>query len=674
VESGDTIGGLIGGTLVGILASRIPIPYFLYLWMAFLICAILVFVVTSHFRPSLPPLPFRIHQSEKREKTVDQIKLVFKGIQKFPFLKGLVVIVLFQWVFMNILEFQYTKAMEQSVTQKREPTIAAVNPNMFRAAVLSSPEGISNFPEVDPHVDKRVLSVHQQEALTEKLGLWKGIFSGGALIVQVLFASRIITALGIVGAMLLHPMVMLMSLVGMFLKFGFLSSVVSRLNFEITNVIHKNAYFASHYAFPKFLRDQAAEFLEGMVRPMGTIVGMLAILVFQFIFSGRDLSMWIHIVMAGIMFIILISTFRLQPKYTDITKDQLFSDLPYPEKLNAIEILSQRGHGASPIIFMEKLQASRTESPVIRMKLLAALGKFRDYQTLPEILEALRDPDSDVRLEAAHALMNFHDIGEQFYSQAFSRFRMIETLKEVFLSEKSATVRSAIIRVFSLMREPAIVTFLLDVLKDETSDMRPDCIYTLGLFRDPVIAYYVLPFLDSEDPRMVGNAIAALWQFPAYHGLLEEKLRGMLKNGESEHMKAGIYALGEIRLPWKRELFNFLNHEESGVSLEAAFALTKLAEPKGFTVLLNYFLTVPVDEFEHFRHFFHRLKPKAKHMVKQMLTQLIVEEIQSLGSHFDTATVEKLKRLYLLLDEHEELFALEEFVSHNQNVYGSPHA
>jgi hypothetical protein len=120
--------------------------------------------------------------------------------------------------------------------------------------------------------------------------------------------------------------------------------------------------------------------------------------------------------------------------------------------------------------------------------------------------------------------------------------------------------------------------------------------------------------------------------------------------------------LGEIRLPWKRELFDSLSHGERDVSLEAAFALTKLGEPKGFAVLLDHFLTVPPDEFEHLRHFFHRLKPKAKRMVKQMLTQAIAEEVQSLGSHFNTETVEKLKRLYILLDEHEELFALEELM------------
>lgn len=660
VESGDTLGGLIGGTFVGLFAARLPTAWFLYLWILFLVCAIFVFVIASHFRKSLPPLPFRAYQNTGREKTVDQIKLVFKGIQQFPFLKGLVFIVLFQWIFMNILEFQYTKAMEQAVTRKPESTIASLEPKLFQVAVLSSMDGVKNLPDVEQPLGNRALTQSQQTALTEKLGTWKGIFHGGAFIIQVLFASRIITALGIVGAMLLHPIIMLMSLIGMFLKFGFISSVASRLNFEITNVVHKNAYFASHYAFPKFLRDQAAEFLEGMVRPMGTIIGMLFILGFQLALSGRDLSMWIHIIMLAIMFVILITTLRLQPKYTSITKEQLFSKLPYPEKLNAIEILAQRGHRESPLILMEKLQHAEPESPIIRIKLLKALGQFRDYSTLPGILEAFNDPDSDVRLEAAHALMNFYDIGEQFYTQAFSRYRMIEVLKDVFRKEKSAAVRSAIIRVFSLMREPQIVSFLLDVLHDESSDMRSDCIYTLGLFRDPNIVYYIRPFLDSEDPRMVANTIIALWQFPQYHAMIEEKIEHMLASKDTSFLTAGMYAIGEIRLPWKKKLYSYLNNGNPEAALEAAFSLTKLADPRGFEALLNRLLTVSAEEFDDLRRFFHRLKQKAKHMARQFLMDAASNELKSIGDRMESGeALERLRRLYILLDEHEELFALE---------------
>ena len=85
------------------------------------------------------------------------------------------------------------------------------------------------------------------------------------------------------------------------------------------------------------------------------------------------------------------------------------------------------------LLLVESLLESTQESPIVRMKLVSALGQMRDYDILPEILEALYDRDIDVRLEAAHALMNFRDLGDKFYMHAFSRFRTIEVLKMFFV-------------------------------------------------------------------------------------------------------------------------------------------------------------------------------------------------------------------------------------------------
>lgn len=679
IESADTIAGMIGGSIVGIFADRIGISWFLYLWIAALICIIVVFVVTRSFRINVPPLPFRA-TAVSREHSGDQIKQVFRGIKKMPFLKGLIAIVLLQWVFMNLLEFQYTKAVEQSVTHKVESTIASSGPNFSQAAVLSSPDGIKNLATVNPERGTRALSLKEQASLAKKLGELKGIFYAGALIIQSLFASRLITSLGIVGSMLLHPVIMLMSLVGMFLKFGFLSSAITKMNFEITNVVHKNAYFASHYAMPRSIRDQAAEFLEGIVRPMGTILSMLAILGLQFAFSGRDLTMWIHMIMFVIMAGILISTIRLQSNYTKITRDQLFSDLPYPEKLNAIEILAQRGHKNAPLILMQKFQETSaensTESRIVRMRLLSALGQSGDYNALPEILDALKDSNPEVRLEAAHALLNFRDIGEQFYTQAFSRFHMIERLKDLFRHEKSEAVRNAIIRVFSLIHEPSTVSFLLGVLAESSQELKADCIYTLGLFHDPCAAYYVVPFLKDPHPRIRANALIALWQFRKYRPLLENTILEMMQSRDPAVLEAAIFAIGEIGLSSQQKpLQQFLNVSSQEIRLEAAYTLIKLADPSGFEILLEHVLSSSDEEFYELRMFFTRLKPKARKMLEILLIHAIAQLFTPLiKGDRDSIVLVHLKRLYTILDQHEELFAIEAALAKIPVPMQEPHA
>lgn len=679
IESAETIGGILGGILVGILAFRIPVPIFLYLWMGFLASVVLVFIITSYIR-SVPPLPFRtIQQQESPLSTRDEIKKIFLGIKKLPFLKGLIVIVLLQWVFMNILEFQYTKAIEQRVTKTSEQTVANLEPTWFHAALLHSPEGVPSTP---PEKQKRVLSPMEQEEFAAQLGTFKSIFHFAALIVQALLASRFITSLGIVGSLLLHPIIMLLSLVGMFLKFGFLSSVIGRGAFEVTNVIHKNAYFASHYALPRDIRDQAAEFLEGVIRPMGTIVGMLFVLGLQLVFSGKDLSMWIHSIMFTLMIIILIATIRLQRLYTAVTRTQLFSNLPYPDHLNAIEILAQKGHRQAPFILMQKLRETGKEnganqsSSVIRVKLLSALGQFRDYTTLPEILEALYDADPEVRLEAAHALMNFYDIGEKFYAQAFSRYRMVETLKEVFRKEQSTAVRSAIIRLFSLLRQPDTVAFLLDILKNDQIETKAACIYTLGLFKDPNAAYYIKPFLEDENPGIRASAISALWQFSYYRKLLEEQLNAMLESSDSSLQKAALFAIGESGLchAYRHQLMRFLEGVDPLLQREAAFALTKCGEERGFSTLLETFLDLPSNDFDSLRRLFKRLKPKARKVAEYIIRHRISEELAFLMKQRGPVTIheisqealQRLQRLYRLSEQHEELFAIEEALRENQ--------
>lgn len=682
IESAESVGGILGGILVGLLAEKVPINAFLYIWILCLICIIFAFVITSSLRMSLPPLPFRVNTNLHRDKSaidVNQIRGLMRSINKFSFVKGLVVIVLVQWVFMNLLQFQFTKAIEQSVTEKKEQTIAAqLDPSMMKASVLAQvlPEDINKIPinqltqNEDNNRSERALTKDQQVSLTKKLGEMKGLFSASALIVQMVFASRLITSLGIVGSMLLHPIIMLMSLVGMFLKFGFLSSVITKLNFEITNVIHKNAYFASHYAMPKNIRDQAAEFLEGIVRPAGTMVSMLLILGLEVIFVGRNLTAMIHIFMFVAMGIILITTIRLKPSYTKISRDQLFSDLPYSEQVNAIEVLEQKGHDEVSTMFVNKLTAlqeeNSNEARFVRMRLINGLGQAKDYSTLPEILDALSDAHPDIRLEAAQALMNFKDIGSHFYSQAFSRFRMIELLKDILKKEQSGAVRNAIIRVFSLIKEPAIVSFLLDILRDSSPEIRADCIYTLGLFHDPNTAYYILPFINDPDSFVRSNAIVSLWQFQKYRPILEESLKEMVKSLDANAIRAGLFALGEVGEP-SRVLMDCLNSENDVIRLEAAIALLKCSDTRGFSEIIDHILTDSAVDFEHLRRTLARLKPETRNLLDSLFVHYMPNYLNELMRLYenkaledmDTSTLEQLRRLYTSIGQHEELFEIE---------------
>ncbi|MBP9718498.1 MFS transporter [Candidatus Gracilibacteria bacterium] len=677
VETGETIGGIVGGLIVSLLGLSLAVIGFMYIWIAILICVIAVFVITSYIHGKrLPALPVHAHTS-KKYTGISELRLVLHSARKIPFLKALVTIVILQWIFMNVLEFQFTKSVEQTITNTSEATLARTtekSPRTFHASALGTAEKQADElikAESSASVS-RPLTAEEESKLSHKLGSLKSGFHTAALIIQALIATRLISALGVVGSMLLHPIIMLMSLVGMFLKFGMTSSTITRVNFEMTNVVFKNAYFTSHYALTKEIRDQAAEFLEGIVRPFGTVIGMSMVLLLQVFLTGKDLSMWIHIFMVITMFAVLFATIRLQTKYTATTSEQLFNPLPYPEQLNAIEILAQRGHNNAPEILAQKLRDNTSEKnfPIpVKIKLLNALGEYADYNTLPDIIAALYDKSPDVRLEAAHALLKFNAVGEQFYSQAFSRYRVVETLKETFRKEKSTTVRRAMIRVFSILRQTEMVPFLLECLNDKDPITRADCIHTLGLFKDPNAAYYISPYLLDNNARVRANAIVAMWQYANYRVQLMKQIQQMIESKIVEEIKEGIYVLGEIEAPYEELLLEYLKNKKSELRLEAAFALAKNNYIQGIMYLVQHYINESDAQFDILRRFIARLPEARQKTAHHVLMQMIGQAIAQLGHDWDKSPTKEdiprlthLARLYELIDEHEELHVLESLI------------
>ena len=87
-------------------------------------------------------------------------------------------------------------------------------------------------------------------------------------------------------------------------------------------------------------------------------------------------------------------------------------------------------------------------------------------------------------------------------------------------------------------------------------------------------------------------------------------------------------------------------------------------------MLLADALQSSAEDFEMFERFFRRLKPKSKIVVDKILIHAVSEELEEIMQHYgDLAlsqmprdVLERLRRLYTLLDQHEELFALEQVI------------
>lgn len=631
IESAETIGGIVGGFIIITLARHIAPYKFIFIWaIATLMIVITIFFFKTYAK-KVPFLHFQKHKTEKQES----IKKIFSA-KGNPFLKGLLLIILLQWLFVNILEFQYTKAIAQSITTQ----------------------------------------AGYEASLTYSLGSLHIIFSACALFIQLLAASRVIKYLGITGSMALHPLVCLLSLFGFTLRFNFLSAVITKTGHEMSHVIFKNSYHSSYYALKHKIRKQTKEFLEGFVKPVGAIIGMIFIIGLQRLTHNENLTLSINILMIAITAILFIRTLNLRGKYTKLSCERLSNSASKGTKLNAIEILSQKGHKNSG----EKLtnMLSSEEEKEIQVKIIKALGEIKDPATLPEIIEYIDNPDKKIRNSAIETLGKFKKLGKHFYAQAFSKHRAINKLKELFRKEQTEEIRESIIKVLANLDQNDIIDFLLKTLKESKNPkIKADCIYLCGLFHDPNAAYYIKPYLKSRSPRIKANTIIALWQFKKYGLKLKKELSKMLEKKDRQILISALYTIGEIKAEQEiKKLLKCLKSEDFGIKKQATIALLKMENSEIISEVSSLLLKANNKTVEEIKKVGSAVSPKFWKEIKKALEKKASTEINRILSQntekkdfieLDTATLEKIKNIYKRVEEHHEVDKIERVLQQKEN-------
>lgn len=625
IESSHTIGGILAGVTITILAQYIPTYKFVYIWI---ITTLLIIPIIFSFRSYIKKLPF-LELEKHKEAPSNRFKKFIEGyreVKNIPFLKGLLNVILVQWIFINLMEFQYINAIQTNI--------------------------------------------HGENSLAMKLGTLHIIFSASALLVQLFIASRMLNSLGIIGSMMLQPIVMLLNMVGLSFRFNLTSAVVAKTSFEITHVIYQNAYLSSYYSIKHSIRESAREFIDGLMKPMGAIIGMLIILNLENFFHGKEL---IHL-LNGIMTISIITMgiilIRLREKYTKEAENALKTPYDHSEKLNAIEVLSQKGHknGAE---LVTQLLMNPHESEIVKLTALKALGKFQDPTSLPEILDCLLESNERIKMAALETLSQFRDLGKHVFSQAFSKYRVTKTLMDLFQKEESEEIRAHIIQILANLKQSKIADFIIKTLQNATSEsLKKDCIQACGLFRDPNAAHYIKPYIQSENPEIRAKTIIALWQFPKYRPMLEDKLKKLLQSDQSIERVNGIEALGEIGEKGSiTHLLEARKSHDASIRYHAVIALAKLGHNDALKSMAE--LLLQEENSKNIKKVLQKLPPHLKKKMEKIVHRKVSKEVNTIfheAKHhnlkkFKKETLKKLKQLYELVEDHQEVLKIENEIS-----------
>ena len=201
--------------------------------------------------------------------------------------------------------------------------------------------------------------------------------------------------------------------------------------------------------------------------------------------------------------------------------------------------------------------ARKDEKRDVRADAIAALGKIKDFTALPDMLDALKDPDDLVRGAAVKSLVMLyteHDIDFITNRRAgwnwFNPFldtsdheiiepyitvepEIINALGESARGDRERDVRIAAIRALGVLRGQSATAQLADALNAD-QDVRIDVIRTLIKIGDPAAGSYLVPFFRDSDQKVRTQAMVAAGMLryrPAVEPLLSVYGLGAEKKG-----------------------------------------------------------------------------------------------------------------------------------------------
>jgi len=625
IEAAETIGGIVGGVLIFSLPKSMPISNFSYL-SVILIFLILPFI--GYYSYVLKHKKVVLKKPRKYIKSplgiIDKLKLEFSNKNQMKFIKGMVFIVFLQWFLFNLMEFQYTKAVYSKVS----------------SVVIESGGGF-------------------EHAFIHDLGILFILFSVSALIIQLFLGGKIIKSLGVVGSMILHPIVTLISLVGTFANFGFATAVLAKNNFTATTIIYTNAYHSAYYAIKENTREYVREFLDGFIRPIGALLGTLVLILMQFLIPDKEIVFYLNVAMIVVTAVFLYFTYSQQDKYTAISVHGL-GDKNKEERFNAIDILAQNGHkNASGEL--TKILLNESEDISVKVRILRAFSESQDGSAVSAISKCLYSDSRIIKEKAVDTLLSYKELRSIVSANLLLKYELLNSLKKIYLSEKSPAIKSSIIFLLSKISATSAVEFLLNVLKRDEERFKPDAIYALGNYKDSSIIEFLKPFLKSKNANQQINTAVALGRTDKYFDEASYLISSFLYSGKSEKIAYGLFAVGELKLKKEKAIcFRYLRSKNVDLRMQSAVALLKMNcyEAVPVVVDLRFMKNEAINEKLKYLmrdidvRMLKNLDKILAHVVHQK-TNEIISKIKSPAS-FQKRDLNNLKWLYNMTEEYED--------------------
>ncbi len=525
------VGGILGGVFIQTLVSRIGTANLIVVWsLAIFLIIPLTMIFRKLYGGELHGTKGPSHDSEvKNEGRLKNLKEGYAFFMSSSLMKVLVGVAALFWIVGSLQDFQYTRIMNHT------------------------------FPT------------------EEKLSAFYGYYSIGfnivAVIIQAFLTSGIVRRIGVGRCLSILPFTVLAGFGAILSSFTFIPGLFLRFSWDMIGAtVQGNSFQLALNAVPGQLRARVRGVIDGMVNPVGGILGGIVIIILRHSFLHKtgvgpfDVITIAGIVLSGYW---LFLTLGGQKKYIQAIADNL-KNKDRQTFMDAVESLDERGNTTA----IQKLLAIvQSDDKAARLAALRTLTRLGYLPALRVITQLMSNPDEELRMASIQAVRKFTTIEQNHFLSFYFKRRM-----ERFMTEdKSSMVRSEAAR-YLIEHQPVrdMPYFVHDMLDHPDPMVRCKVIEALSELKLDYMDFSLEDMVDNPSPEVRAAAIVALWQVSERKAAVGINLLNLLEGKSSEEKAAGLKVLV------KTGAAEFLPHVgpllgDSDLGVQALAALAYLA-------------------------------------------------------------------------------------------------
>jgi hypothetical protein len=416
----------------------------------------------------------------------------------------------------------------------------------------------------------------------KSLGAWFGYYNAGfnvvCLLTQFFIAPRLLTRYGVGRNLLMQPVAGITGFAAIRASFTFWPGLYLRSSWGVTeDAVHQSAFQLAFNVVPSAWRGRARAFVEGVINPIGGMLGGLLIVVLHYFWGEKDFGPnghdwayhWLSVLGLLVSVIYLAMALRVRHVYVQ----SAIANLDHPDRRTVLDSVEALEEGSHPTALARLESLAAAGELEVRRLALRGLARLHHPSSFTHIDTLLDDPDAALREAGLHAARSYRrNVGRQHPQQWAA---LLRRANNILVRDPEPAVRAEAARLLLETADAPRATALIDdLLANATQEVRIHTVYTLAAMRVPGAEDSLRPYLNDHRPLVRAATAAALWRGSrATQTAAETTLAALLQSDQGPELRAGLVAAA--RLPTGAFAPAFaakLDHPDADVQALAAMA------------------------------------------------------------------------------------------------------